>query len=73
MVVVSKAVVIVGQAQRGRVEGVPAPGDAVRVEVSNEGRQVVRGRYVGWPVIAAPVGATTPSRGGWARLSREPN
>ncbi len=56
LVVVPQPVVDVGQAQRPWVEGVPAPGAVVGVEVPDEGGVVVQGRHMGRPVIPASGG-----------------
>ena len=50
---VAQAVMNIGEAQRPRVEGIPAPGDVVGVQVTDEGGLVVQRRHIGRPVIPA--------------------
>jgi hypothetical protein len=44
--VVAQPVVSIGKAQHARVEAIPAPGNAMRVQVADEGCLVVQGRHI---------------------------
>src|SRR5689334_5455230 len=62
----------VGQAQRPGVEGIPAPGDVMSVEVPDEGGLVVQGAHtaVGHPGSQRP--RRTRRTAGWATWRRAP-